>query len=66
MSFLPRRLRLGLGDGRAPGIRAAVLRTLMRIVDGIGSYVVAFVVALVSGKNQRLGDMVAKTLVVRA
>ena len=54
------------GDGRAPGIRAAVLRTLMRIVDGIGSYVVAFVVALVSGKNQRLGDMVAKTLVVRA
>ena len=54
------------GDGRAPGIRAAVVRTLMRIVDGIGSYLVAFVVALVSGKNQRLGDMVAKTLVVRA
>ena len=54
------------GDGLAPGIRAAVLRTLMRIVDGIGSYLVAFVVALVSDKNQRLGDMVAKTLVVRA
>lgn len=54
------------GDGRVPGIRAAVLRTLMRIVDSIGSYVVAFVVVLVSGKNQRLGDMVAKTLVVRA
>ena len=53
-------------DGRVPGIRAAVLRTLMRIVDSIGSYLVAFVVALVSGKNQRLGDMVAKTLVVRA
>ena len=53
-------------DGRAPGTRAAVLRTLMRIVDSIGSYAVAFVVALVSGKNQRLGDMVAKTLVVRA
>ena len=53
-------------DGLAPGTRAAVLRTLMRIVDGIGSYLVAFVVALVSDKNQRLGDMVAKTLVVRA
>ena len=53
-------------DGQPPGIRAAVLRTLMRIVDSIGSYVVAFVVALVSDKNQRLGDMVAKTLVVRA
>ena len=54
------------GDGRAPGTRAAVLRTLMRIVDSIGSYLVAFVVVLVSDKNQRLGDMVAKTLVVRA
>ena len=53
-------------DGRAPGTRAAVLRTLLRIVDGIGSYLVAFVVALVSDKNQRLGDMVAKTVVVRA
>jgi uncharacterized RDD family membrane protein YckC len=53
-------------DGQTPGTRAAVLRTLMRIVDSIGSYLVAFVVALVSDKNQRLGDMVAKTLVVRA
>ena len=52
-------------DGSPIGTRAAVLRTLMRIVDGIGTYLVAFVV-LVSGKNQRLGDMVAKTLVVRA
>jgi uncharacterized RDD family membrane protein YckC len=54
------------GDGQAPGTKAAVLRTLMRIVDSIGSYLVAFVVALVSDKHQRLGDMVAKTLVVRA
>ncbi|HKH09562.1 MAG TPA: RDD family protein [Rubrobacter sp.] len=53
-------------DGRAPGTRAAALRTLMRFVDSIGSYLVAFVVVLVSDKNQRLGDMVAKTLVVRA
>lgn len=53
-------------DGLAPGTKAAVLRTLMRIVDSIGSYLVAFVVALVSEKHQRLGDMVAKTLVVRA
>ncbi len=53
-------------DGQVPGTRTAVLRTLMRIVDSIGSYLVAFVVVLVSDKNQRLGDMVAKTLVVRA
>ena len=53
-------------DGGTIGTRDAVLRTLMRIVDSIGSYLVAFVVALVSDKSQRLGDMVAKTLVVRA
>lgn len=53
-------------DGGTIGAREAVLRTLMRIVDGIGSYLVALVVVLISGKNQRLGDMVAKTLVIRA
>jgi uncharacterized RDD family membrane protein YckC len=53
-------------DGLPPGIGPAALRTLLRIVDSIGSYFVAFVVVLISDKNQRLGDMVAKTLVVRA
>lgn len=54
------------GGGR-PGIGKAALRTLLRsTVDGFGSYLVAFVVALASGKNRRLGDMAAKTLVVRA
>ena len=53
-------------DGGRIGTREAVLRTLMRIIDSIGTYLVAFITVLVSGKNQRLGDMVAKTLVVRA
>jgi len=53
-------------DGLPPGMGPAALRTLLRIVDSIGSYLVAFVVVLVSDKNQRLGDMAAKTLVVRA
>jgi len=51
--------------GRPPGLGAAALRTVLRIVDGIASYLVAFVVVLASGKNQRLGDMAAGTLVVR-
>ena len=51
--------------GRPPGLGGAVLRTVLRIVDGIGNYLVAFVVVLASGKNQRLGDMAARTLVVR-
>ena len=38
---------------------------MLRIVDGLFSYLVAFITVLVSGKNQRLGDMAAHTLVVR-
>lgn len=52
-------------DGGVPGFRAATIRTLLRIVDGLFSYLVAFVTVQISGKNQRLGDMAAHTLVVR-
>ncbi|MDQ3931117.1 MAG: RDD family protein [Chloroflexota bacterium] len=51
--------------GEVPGIRAAAIRSVLRIVDGLFSYLVAFITVLVSGKNQRLGDMAARTLVVR-
>ena len=52
-------------DGGVPGVGAATMRTVLRIVDGLFSYLVAFVTVLISGKNQRLGDMAAHTLVVR-
>jgi uncharacterized RDD family membrane protein YckC len=51
-------------DG-APGLKAATIRTLLRIIDGFFFYAVAFVSVLASSKNQRLGDMAANTLVVR-
>ncbi len=51
--------------GRVPGIGAAAIRTVLRIVDGLFSYLVAFIAVLASSKNQRLGDMAAHTLVVR-
>jgi uncharacterized RDD family membrane protein YckC len=51
--------------GDVPGIGAAAIRTVLRIIDGIFAYLVAFVTVLISGKNQRLGDMAAHTLVVR-
>jgi uncharacterized RDD family membrane protein YckC len=53
------------GTGEVPGIGAAAIRTVLRIIDGFFFYVVAFITVLVSGKNQRLGDMAANTLVVR-
>ena len=51
--------------GGVPGLKAAAIRTVLRIVDGFFSYLVAFVAVLASRKNQRLGDMAAHTLVVR-
>jgi uncharacterized RDD family membrane protein YckC len=51
--------------GQAPGITAAAVRTLLRIVDGLLGYTVAFITVLASAKRQRLGDMAAHTLVVR-
>jgi uncharacterized RDD family membrane protein YckC len=52
--------------GAVPGAGKAALRTLLRIVDGLFVYLVGFIVVLSSQRRQRLGDMVAKTQVVRA
>ena len=44
-------------------------RTLLRVLDGfpwVLPYLVGTVVAATSSKHQRIGDMAAKTLVVRA
>jgi uncharacterized RDD family membrane protein YckC len=51
--------------GGVPGIKGATIRTVMRLIDGLFAYLVAFIAVLASQKNQRLGDMLANTLVVR-
>jgi uncharacterized RDD family membrane protein YckC len=51
--------------GEVPGIKTAAIRTVLRTIDGLFFYLVAFISVLASDKNQRLGDMVADTLVVR-
>jgi uncharacterized RDD family membrane protein YckC len=51
--------------GRPPGVAGAAVRTLLRLVDGLFAYAVAFVVALSNDERQRIGDMAAHTLVVR-
>ena len=52
--------------GGAPGAKAALVRTLLRAVDGLVGYGVGLLFALSSEKRQRLGDLAARTLVVRA
>ncbi len=51
--------------GGVPGLKAAAIRSLLRVVDGLFGYLVGFVAVVASAKNQRLGDMAARTLVVR-
>jgi uncharacterized RDD family membrane protein YckC len=48
-----------------PRLGAAALRTVLRLIDGLFGYLVAFIAVLASAKNQRLGDMAAHTLVIR-
>jgi len=67
--WTPGKLLLGLRvvdeNGRTgPGIGKAAVRWLLWIVDGFAFYLVAFVTAMSSSRNQRVGDMVAKTFVV--
>ncbi|MDX6382383.1 MAG: hypothetical protein QOI57_3407 [Rubrobacteraceae bacterium] len=52
-------------NGEVPGIGAAAIRTLLRIIDGLFFYLVGFIAVMASAKRQRLGDMAAHTLVVR-
>jgi uncharacterized RDD family membrane protein YckC len=51
-------------NGEVPGLRAATIRTLFRIIDSLLFYLVAFIAVLVSAKRQRIGDVVSHTLVV--
>jgi uncharacterized RDD family membrane protein YckC len=44
--------------------QASIIRNILRIVDGIFFYLVGAIVVWTSKKKQRLGDMVAHTLVV--
>jgi uncharacterized RDD family membrane protein YckC len=59
-------LRVVCDDGAAITFRASALRNLVRLVDAIpGFYFVGAVAIFASRNNQRLGDLVAGTIVVR-
>jgi len=47
------------------GARAALIRNLMRIIDGLGVYLVGAIAILATRRNQRLGDLAAGCIVVR-
>ena len=57
-------LRVVRTDGTPAGPGPILVRTLLRIVDFPVLYLVGFVVILVTGRQQRLGDLAAQTHVV--
>jgi uncharacterized RDD family membrane protein YckC len=63
------KLALGLKvvkeDGSAPDWQTSIIRTLLRIVDGLFFYLIGAILVWTSPTNQRLGDKVAKTFVVK-
>lgn len=59
-------LRVVALSGGAVTVGASVVRNLVRIVDLLpGAYLVGIVLVAVTSKNQRLGDIIAGTLVIR-
>ena len=54
-------------DGSPCGIGPAVIRTLLRIIDGLPFfYIIGMILIARSPMKQRLGDRVAKTVVIKS
>ncbi|WLT31946.1 RDD family protein [Geothrix sp. PMB-07] len=58
-------LRVLMADGRPVGWSPSLIRNLLRVVDGLpGAYTVGLISLLLTRDFQRIGDLVAGTLVV--
>jgi uncharacterized RDD family membrane protein YckC len=53
-------------DGKKANFTDAFIRTILRIIDGIFFYILGLIIMLVTERKQRLGDILAKTIVVKA
>ncbi len=59
------KLRVFRVDGSLPGMREAAIRNVLRLVDGLFLYAVGAIAMLRSGaRRQRIGDLLAETLVL--
>jgi len=59
-------LRVVMDSGAPVGLRASLIRNILRILEGVAlSYIPAIIAILSTKNNQRLGDLAAGTLVVR-
>ena len=59
-------LRVVTDSGGSVGLRASLIRNLMRLIEGLPlSYLPAMISVAATRNNQRLGDLLAGTIVVR-
>lgn len=59
-------IRVVNDDGSPVSIRSSLVRNALRLVDWLpGFYVLGMLLIALSGRNQRLGDRVGDTIVVR-
>ena len=59
-------LRVVKLDGSPIGWGESIVRNLLRIIDGFAGYLLGAIFIWTSPKKQRLGDRVAKTVVIRS
>lgn len=59
------RIRVVALDGGPPSLGALFLRQLLMVVDGFAWGLVGIVLIVCTGRHQRLGDVVTRTVVVR-
>jgi uncharacterized RDD family membrane protein YckC len=58
-------LRVRMEDGSPLSLGSSVIRNLLRIIDGLFFYLVGAIFVWTSPSKQRLGDRLAKTVVVK-
>lgn len=58
-------IRVVKTDGSPIGWSESIIRNLLRIVDGLFGYLVGAILVWTSPQRQRLGDRLAKTVVIR-
>jgi len=59
-------IQVATADGSALTLGAVVLRTLMRIIDFLpAAYAIGAISIVATSRNQRIGDLVANTVVIR-
>jgi len=60
------RIRVARTDGSAPGVLESAVRNLCRVLDFLPAlYFLGLVTALANGRGQRLGDLLAGTVLLR-